>query len=130
MIYSAYKSPISDKEIFILTEKVSGAVHYGIVTRYERPQRPPHYCGYLNIGKGDWLRIGHLIRSPFAITFEAIESQIINVPKELEMTMPVLLYQYWVGIDYADKAQQPTPYEVAERLLEILYAIQQALANA
>lgn len=107
------------RSIYLIQDLTRNKLNYGIITKYYTRPLIWHYAGYVNVNKDLWRLHQDSPAFAWPITFEGIESTLLEIPKTFSHNVPVDILNYWIGIDYMGAAIQPTEDEVAQLLSRI-----------
>lgn len=116
----AHRSETSERVVYLLQDRVHNVLRYGVINKHQTIRRRWHYVGYVNVERKFWNAVRDEIIGRYPITFEGIESDMLQVPIRLLKTVPADVEDYWIGIDYMDRTQ-PTEEEVAAILSSIAH---------
>lgn len=124
MIVKIFESSEKDRFIYLIPVEKLNDAFYAIILQHPALK---HWCGYLNLSRSVWNKItseNEHFRDDECITFEGIDSVNLTIPVELNRSIPIIIRNYWIGIDYMGRQEQPGHPEILSRLEEILTKIE------
>jgi len=124
MIVKIFEDADKDRFIYLIPIEKLNDAFYAIILRHPGSK---HWCGYLNLSRTVWNKItseDEAFRWREEITFEGIDSVNLAIPIDLNRNIPIIIRNYWVGIDYMGRQDQPGHPEILSRLEEILIKIE------
>lgn len=124
MIVKIFESVDKDRFIYLIPVEKLNDAFYAIILQHPGSK---HWCGYLNLSRSVWNKItseNEDFRWREDITFEGIDSVNLTIPVELNRSIPIIVRNYWIGIDYMGRNEQPGHPEILARLETILNLIE------